>query len=69
MTKFERIGVGFQLDAKSPEWAEQCFRYSCECCSSKGLKLECDRCAIRVIHIQTIAAFEGEGFAIKQIAG
>ena len=58
MTKFEQIGVNYQNDAESKEQANRSFRYSCECCCTRGMHIECDRCAIAVAHNLTIAAFE-----------
>lgn len=58
MTKFEQVGVNYQNDAESKEQANRSFRYSCECCCTRGMHIECDRCAIAVAHNLTIAAFE-----------
>lgn len=63
MTKFEQIGVNYQNDAESKEQANRSFRYSCECCCTRGLRIECDRCAIAVAHNLTIAAFENNKVA------
>ena len=63
MTKFEQIGVNYQNDAESKEQANRSFRYSCECCCTRGLRIECDRCAIAVAHNLIIAAFENNKVA------
>lgn len=63
MTKFEQVGVNYQNDAKSKEQANRSFRYSCECCCTRGMHIECDRCAIAVAHNLTIAAFENNKVA------
>lgn len=63
MTKFEQVGVNYQNDAESKEQANCSFRYSCECCCTRGLRIECDRCAIAVAHNLTIAAFENKKVA------
>ena len=63
MTKFEQVGVNYQNDAGSKEQANRSFRYSCECCCNRGLRIECDRCAIAVAHNLTIAAFENNKVA------
>jgi hypothetical protein len=63
MTKFEQVGVNYQNDAESKEQANRSFRYSCECCCTRGLRIECDRCAIAVAHNLTIAAFENKKVA------
>ena len=63
MTKFEQVGVNYQNDAESKEQANRSFRYSCGCCCTRGLRIECDRCAIAVAHNLTIAAFENNKVA------
>ncbi len=63
MTKFEQVGVNYQNDAESKEQANRSFRYSCECCCTRGMHIECDRCAIAVAHNLTIAAFENNKIA------
>lgn len=63
MTKFEQIGVNYQNDAESKEQANRSFYYSCECCCTRGLRIECNRCAIVVAHNLTIAAFENKKVA------
>ena len=63
MTKFEQVGVNYQNDAESKEQANRSFRYSCECCCTRGMHIECDRCAIAVAHNLTIEAFENNKVA------
>ena len=60
MTKFEQIGVSYQHDANSKEEAGRNFRYSCRCCCERGMRIECDRCAIAVAHDHVIAAFDSK---------
>ena len=60
MIKFERIGVNFQYDATSVEQANKSFEYSCECCCNKGIRLDCDRCAISHAHSLVVAYFNDE---------
>ena len=57
MTKFEQRGVGLQVESGSKREAERKFGYSCDVCCSRGLRLECDRCAIKATHDLTIAYF------------
>lgn len=57
MTKFEQIGVNRQNDANSAREATKCFENSCRICNARGMQIECDHCAIRVTHEQTIAFF------------
>ena len=58
MTKFEQIGVNYQHDANSIQEANKFFSYSCNCCCHKGMRLDCDRCAIAVAHNMVVACFE-----------
>ena len=58
MTKFETIGVKSQLDAETKQQAMRSFQWSCNCCCYKGMKLDCDRCAIAQVHRETIAIFD-----------
>lgn len=58
MTKFEQIGINIQLSAVSKEDALQKFNYSCTLCCHKGMRIDCDRCAIAVTHKQLIAIFD-----------
>lgn len=57
MTKFEQVGVNYQYDAKSIEQANKSFAYSCNCCCNKGMRLDCDRCAIAATHNLVVACF------------
>lgn len=57
MIKFERIGVNFQYDATSIEQANKSFSYSCDCCCSKGIRIDCDHCAISHAHSLVVAYF------------
>lgn len=58
MTKFEQIGVNYQYSANSKEEAGRSLRYSCRCCCERGMRIECDRCAIEQAHNLVIAAFD-----------
>lgn len=51
-----------QMSSRSVAQANQCFNYSCECCCSMGLRIECDKCAIRVMHEKIVASLHGIGF-------
>lgn len=61
MTKFEQIGVNYQYEAESKQQANRSFRYSCDCCCQRGMRIDCDRCAIACAHSLVIAALEQEG--------
>ena len=58
MTKFERIGVSFQHDARSKAEANLSFKYSCRVCCERGLPINCERCAIASANDLTVAAFD-----------
>lgn len=60
MTKFEQVGVNFQHEAETKEQARRSFRYSCNCCCNRGMRIECDRCAIAVAHEHVIAALDSK---------
>ena len=60
MTKFEQVGANYQYTANSKEEAGRSFRYSCRCCCERGMRIECDRCAIAVAHDLVIAAFDSK---------
>lgn len=60
MTKFEQVGVNYQYSAGNTKEAQKSFEYSCHCCCTKGIHLECDRCAIAVAHNHVVAYFDGK---------
>lgn len=60
MTKFEQVGSNFQYDSQTKEEADRCFRYSCRCCCHRGMRIECDHCAIAVAHDLVMAAFDSK---------
>lgn len=60
MIKFEQVGVNFQHEATSLYEANKAFKYSCDCCCNKGIKLECDKCAIVHVHSLVVAYFDGK---------
>lgn len=55
MTRFEEIGKEHQLNARSIHEAKKRFEVSCEICSTRGLRVECDSCAIRFAHEGVVA--------------
>lgn len=57
MTKFEQIGVEFQLEAMTPNQANKALRYSCKVCCSRGMRIDCDRCAIAATNAMVVASF------------
>lgn len=60
MTKFETIGISYQMDAATKKEALRNFNHSCYCCCMRGMRIECDRCAIAVCHQHVIATFESK---------
>lgn len=58
MTKFEQVGINHQYDATTKEQALKSFNHSCYCCCMKGMRIECDRCAIAEAHSNVVACFE-----------
>ena len=57
MTKFERIGINYQYEANNTKEANKAFQHSCDCCCNKGMRLDCDRCAIAFTHSLVVAYF------------
>lgn len=57
MTKFEQVGINYQYDAEDIKSANKAFEYSCNCCCNKGMRLDCDRCAIAHVHNLVVAYF------------
>ena len=57
MTKFEQIGINYQYDANNIHEAKKAFSYSCQCCCAKGIRLNCNRCAISNTHNLIVAYF------------
>lgn len=60
MTKFEQRGVQFQYAASTKEQAQKSLAYSCDCCCMKGMRIDCDHCAISCTHEMVMAYFATE---------
>ena len=60
MTKFEQIVINFQHNAYTKEDAKRYFDYSCTCCCMRGMRIECDRCAIACAHKHVVATFDSQ---------
>ena len=58
MTKFEQVGINMQYESPTKEIAIQKFSRSCECCCTKGIHIDCDKCAIETVHKLVMASFE-----------
>ena len=66
MTKFEQIGIEYQMEAIDKVEAIRSFNHSCKICCSKGAFVKCDRCAISQVHYQVLACFDDlEAFKAK----
>jgi len=50
MSRFEEVGVNRQVCAETRAQAERSFAMSCDICCNRGLRIECDRCAIQAAH-------------------
>ena len=61
MTKFEQIGVNLQNNSASRAEAKKKFAYSCMTCCLRGLRIQCDCCAISTAHQMTIGYFDSYG--------
>ena len=57
MTKFETRGCEMQYIARDIEDANRRFDNSCRICCERGIRLDCDYCAIRATHEMLIAYF------------
>lgn len=60
MTKFEQVGINYQYDAATKEEAIRAFKHSCNCCCHRGMRIDCDHCAIAFNHNLVVASFEGK---------
>lgn len=58
MIKFEQVGINLQYAATTKEQAQRSFSYSCDCCCNKGVRLDCDKCAISHVHALVMAYFD-----------
>lgn len=50
MTYFEARGVEFQYNSHNIHEAEKAFKKSCNKCATRGMHIDCDRCAIASVH-------------------
>ena len=60
MTKFEQVGVNFQYMASTKNQAVKSFKYSCDCCCHKGMRINCDNCAIAYTHALVVTFFDNK---------
>jgi hypothetical protein len=66
MYKFEQVGVNKQYAANSKAEAQKAFAYSCDCCCNKGMRLDCDTCAIANVHSLVMACFDSTKLTGKE---
>ena len=60
MTKFEQVGISYQMESLTKQEALNNFQHSCYCCCMRGMRIECDRCAIAATHKHVVAVFESK---------
>lgn len=60
MTRFEEIGVDIQYSSYNKKQAERSFVKSCEMCCTKGIRIDCEKCAIACAHKAVIEAFDSK---------
>ena len=58
MSKFEQIGTNLQLEAATKDDANRNFRYSCNVCCTRGIRLNCDTCRIKTNHEMVVSIFD-----------
>ena len=58
MTKFETIGIARQHESDSKRDALKAFKHSCDVCCNRGMRIDCDRCAIAHVHREVVAFFD-----------
>lgn len=51
------FGVNYQFDANNTIEAHKAFEHNCKCCCNKGIRLDCDKCAIAYTHNLIVAFF------------
>lgn len=58
MSRFEQRGVSRQEDSISRADSAKSFHRSCAICCERGLRIDCERCAIANAHSAVLAAFD-----------
>lgn len=66
MTRFEQVGVRIQSESRSIQHAKHSFENSCNICCCRGLRIECDTCAIRAAHEQVVACIIDAGIVLRE---
>ena len=65
MTKFETIGSTMQMNCETICDANQKFEYSCKVCCLRGVRIECERCAIRITHEHVLGVINDVNLAMR----
>ena len=60
MTNFEEKGVALQNESRTRIQAENRFKYSCDLCCNRGLRIRCDSCAINAAHESMMDVLDGD---------
>lgn len=68
MTKFEEIGTERIALARTQEHTERVFAKSCDLCCSRGIRLECGRCAIETAFNAKMGNYKRVGAMIRSRA-
>ena len=58
MDKFIQTAINLQDASNTKEEAKRKLSISCNICSSRGIKLDCDRCPVKAHHDLLIAVFD-----------
>lgn len=58
MTKFEQLGINYQMESANKRDAIKNFENSCNICCYHGIHIDCDHCTIAAAHHMVVAAFE-----------
>jgi hypothetical protein len=57
MQKFIQTAQNLQTTANTTQEAVKCFAMSCNICCKRGIKMDCDRCPVKVSHELVVAVF------------
>lgn len=58
MTKFEQIGINHLYETTNKNEALRTFNWSCTCCCTKGMHIQCDYCAIAQCYENVVAVMD-----------
>ncbi|MCM1440027.1 MAG: hypothetical protein NC131_12625 [Roseburia sp.] len=60
MSKFETIGVQNLEDCVTKQELRKAHQRSCRCCCKRGMKLDCEHCAIDCVYHQIMAIMDDQ---------